>query len=156
MLYDFELAGRRVRLWQRVGETYNHVLLKALGYAMFVGRYPNLEIERRVGLRYKPDLVALADERAPGGGRFLFWGECGLVSMRKVAWLLKHGQVERLALFKIINGVEPLTGELRAAVDARYRAGGRVTLFNFAGDIAERAGRRIEAVPREWYTETTV
>ena len=36
-LYYFELAGRGVRLWQRPGETYRHVLLKALGFAMFAG-----------------------------------------------------------------------------------------------------------------------
>jgi hypothetical protein len=159
MLYDFELAGRRVRLWQRAGESYNHVLMKALGYAMFVGEYPNLEIERRVGLRYKPDLVALADDNgaAVAGARFPFWGECGMVSVRKVAWLLKHGQVGRLALFKIVSGVEPLAFELRAAIDPRYRAEGRVRLFNFVPDIAERtARRRIETVPRSWYTETTL
>ncbi|HKP73789.1 MAG TPA: hypothetical protein VJT82_12680, partial [Pyrinomonadaceae bacterium] len=58
MHYDFELAGRRVRLWQRTGESYEHVLMKALGYAMYVREFPALEIEQRVGLRYKPDLVA--------------------------------------------------------------------------------------------------
>ena len=36
MLYELELRGRRRRLWQRSGESYGHVLLKALGYAMFV------------------------------------------------------------------------------------------------------------------------
>src|ERR687883_1628806 len=103
MLHDFELAGRRVRLWQRPGETFGHVLLKALGYAMFVGEYPGLEIELPVGLRYKPDLVALNESgggRPRAGARFLFWGECGTVTMRKVAWLLKHGDTERLVLFK--------------------------------------------------------
>jgi hypothetical protein len=103
-LHIFELAGRDVRLWQRVGETYGHVLLKALGYAMFVEDYPRLEIERGVGLRYKPDLVELNEatgRRMRAGARIRFWGECGLVTMRKVAWLLKHGDTERLVLFKI-------------------------------------------------------
>ena len=31
MLYDFELVERRVRLWKRPGESYDHVLMKALG-----------------------------------------------------------------------------------------------------------------------------
>ena len=157
MLYDFELAGRRVRLWRRTGETYGHVLMKALGYTMFVRDFPNLEIERRIpGLRYKPDLVA------HGGGeesfyRFKFWGECGLVTMRKIAWLLKHGQIERLALFKIDCGTTPLVRELRAAVDERYRASGRVELINFVADITElSAGRRIARVPVAWYTRTAI
>ena len=49
MLYDFELVGRRVRLWQRRGESFGHVLMKALGYALYVAEYPNLEIELPVG-----------------------------------------------------------------------------------------------------------
>jgi uncharacterized protein YaeQ len=70
MLYDFELKGRRVRLWQRPGESYEHILMKALGFVMFVDEFPNIEIEKSVGLRYKPDLVAQNE-----AGEFIFWGE---------------------------------------------------------------------------------
>ncbi|HEX8475011.1 MAG TPA: hypothetical protein VF666_13360 [Pyrinomonadaceae bacterium] len=155
MHYDFELAGRRVRLWQRTGEGYGHVLMKALGYAMFVEEYPALEIELRVGLRYKPDLVARRNGNHDG--RFAFWGECGMVSMRKVSWLLKHGGAERLVLFKIDINVAPLLEELRATVDERYRADGRLTVVNFVGDIAARTdSRRIARVPQNWYTKTVV
>ena len=160
MLHDFELAGRRVRLWQRRGETYGHVLLKALGFAMYVGEYPGLEIELPVGLRYKPDLVALNEGGDPApraGARFLFWGECGLVTMRKVAWLLKHGDSERVVLFKLDCGVRPLVRELRDAVPERYREGGRLQLVNFAPDVAERAAsRRVESVPEGWYTKVVI
>jgi hypothetical protein len=160
MLYDFELAGRRVRLWQRKGETYGHVLMKALGYAMYVADYPGLEIELPVGLRYKPDLVALNEAgggRPRAGARFHFWGECGMVSMRKVAWLLKHGDLERLVLFKIDCGVRAFTRELRESVEPRYREGRRLALVNFKADVAERAaGRRINEVPESWYTKVEV
>lgn len=153
MHYDFELAGRRVHLWQRVGETYGHVLMKALGFAMFVGEYPALEIERRVGLRYKPDLVVRDGE----GRSFPFWGECGMVSMRKVAWLLKHGGAGRLVLFKIDVNAAALSNELRDAVDVRYRPHGRLAIVNFVADIAGRtAGRRIARVEQSWYTTTSV
>ena len=160
MLYDFELVGRRVRLWQRRGEGYGHVLMKALGYAMFVGEYPSLEIELPVGLRYKPDLVSLNEAeggRPRAGARFLFWGECGMVSMRKVAWLLKHGDAERLVLFKTGSGVRAYTRELRDSVEPRYRADGRLTLVNFASDVAERVeGRRVGQVPEGWYEKIVV
>ena len=158
MLHDFELAGRRVRLWQRRGETYEHVLLKALGFAMYVWEYPRLEIELSVGLRYKPDLVALNEGAGPrAGARFLFWGECGLVTMRKVAWLLKHGDVERVVLFKLDCGVHPLVRELRDAVPARYREGGRLQLVNFAADVSERAAsHKIERVPEGWHRKVVI
>ena len=155
MHYDFELAGRRVRLWQRLGEGYGHVLLKALGYAMFVGEFPALEIERRVGLRYKPDLVAQNDEG--GERRFAFWGECGMVSMRKVAWLLKHGGAARLVLFKIDTNVVALSAELRGAVESRYRPAGRLQVVNFNADIVEQtSNRKIARVPPIWYTKTEI
>src|SRR4051812_31622926 len=160
MLYDFELAGRRVRLWQRRGESYGHVLMKALGYAMFVGEYPNLEIELPVGLRYKPDLVSLNEGeggRPRAGARFHFWGECGMVSMRKVAWLLKHGDAERLVLFKIGSGVKAYTSERRDAVEPRYRGRGRLSLVNFKADIADLAAeRRVGSVPAGWYEKIEV
>jgi hypothetical protein len=156
MLYDFELAGRRVRLWQRTGESYEHVLMKALGYAMFVAEFPALEIEPRVGLRYKPDLVARGADHefeAP----FAFWGECGQTAVRKTLWLLKHAGVARLVLFKIIKNSAALVEELRAAVDERYRAPERLILINFRDDIVARTReRRIERVPESWYTRTIV
>jgi hypothetical protein len=134
--------------------------MKALGYAMFAPLYPELEIELPVGLRYKPDLVALNDGgagRPRAGARFLFWGECGMVSMRKVAWLLKHGDTERLVLFKIGCGVSAYTRELRDSVEPRYREGGRLVLVNFVPDVAERAAeRRIAEVPESWYQLTEV
>lgn len=156
MLYDFELAGRRVRLWQRTGESYEHVLMKALGYAMFVGEFPGLEIERRVGLRYKPDLVALGSG-AQFALPFAFWGECGQTSVRKTVWLLKHAGVARLVLFKIMSSPAALVEELRAAIDERYRAPGRLSIINFVPDIAARTrGRRIALVGAEWYTRINV
>ena len=156
MHYDFELAGRRVRLWQRTGESYEHVLMKALGYAMFVGEFPALEIEQRVGLRYKPDLVARGaglEFEAP----FAFWGECGQTAVRKTLWLLKHAGVARLVLFKIINNSAALVEELRAAIGERYRAPERLVLVNFKSDIVARTReRRIARVPESWYTRTVV
>lgn len=164
MLHDFELAGRRVRLWQRTGESYEHVLMKALGYAMFVEEFPALEIEQRVGLRYKPDLVARGGDNSSGGGNgkgfecpFAFWGECGQNALRKTNWLLKHAGVARLVLFKIIANPTALAAELRAAVDARYREPGRLVVVNFKGDIVERTcERRIARVAESWYTKTIV
>lgn len=150
--YDFELAGRRVRLWKRAGEGYEHVLMKALGYAMFVREFPQLLIEERVGLRYQPDLVARDD-----AGRFLFWGECGANSLRKTVWLLKHAGVERLVLFKIGRGLTQLAEMLRAAIAPRYRAPERVLLINFSEEVVGHTlERRIERVPNEWYTQVTI
>ncbi|HEX9929793.1 MAG TPA: hypothetical protein VGB02_14765 [Pyrinomonadaceae bacterium] len=149
MLHDFELAGRRVRLWQRTGESYEHILMKALGFAMFVGEFPDLEIEKKVGLRYKPDLVA-----QNAGGDFLFWGECGSNSIRKTAWLLKHARVEHLVLFKIGQNVSQLAEQLQDEIPARYRPQGKLSLINFNSEIVEiTTDRKINRVLPQWFTE---
>ena len=152
MLHDFQLTGNRVRLWQRAGESYEHILMKALGYAMFSADYPHLEIETKVGLRYKPDLIAVN----PNGG-FDFWGECGQNSIRKTHWILKHARAEKLILFKIGAGAAQITKQLREAIPPKYRAGGRLALINFVSEIVNlTASRQISKVERDWFTEFVI
>ena len=147
MLHNFELAGEKVRLWQKKGETYEHILMKALGYAMFIGKYPKLEIEKRVGLRYKPDLVA-----QNGNRDFNFWGECGLNTIRKTAWLLKHTQIKEFALFKIAFQTDSLIKQLRKEIPEKYRPKKRLILINFVKEIKDlTADKKIEKVPDEWF-----
>jgi hypothetical protein len=151
MLHDFTLAGRRVRLWQRQGETYNHILLKALGFAMFVRAYPHLEIETKLGLRYTPDLIAVD----PKTGDFDLWGECGLNSIRKTHWILKHTRTEKMVWLKIAAGaVEQLIKQIRAEIPAKYRAHGRLRLINFVSEIADlTASKQIAKVSKDWFDE---
>jgi hypothetical protein len=152
MLHDFQLAGQRMRLWQRTGESYEHVLMKALGYAMFAGKYPTLLIEIKVGLRYKPDLVA-RDE----AGNFLFWGEAGANSLRKTNWLLKHTNIKKLALFKIGQNTAQLAGQLRDEIPAKYRPQDRLVLINFVSNIKNlTAAKQIEKVSKDWFTELKI
>ena len=152
MVHNFELAGRKIRLWQSRGESYEHVLMKALGYAMFVTSYPLLEIERRVGLRYKPDLIAIGTD-----GQFDLWGECGINSLRKTVWLMKHSGAKRVVLFKINYGAEQLAHQLRGAVAAKYRENGRLTLINFVENINDlTATKQIAKVSADWFSETII
>lgn len=152
MLHDFQLAGKRMRLWQRQGESYEHVLMKALGFAMFSPKYPTLEIEVKVGLRYKPDLIA-----RNARGDFLFWGECGSNSLRKTNWLLKHTRTEKLVLFKIGQNLEQFIKQLREEVPVKYRSQNRLVLINFIGDIVNlTAYKQIEKISEEWFTETKI
>jgi len=152
MLHDFRLAGEKLRLWQRRGESYEHILMKALGYAMFAEKYPTLEIEVKVGLRYKPDLVA-----RDASGEFLFWGEAGANSLRKTAWLLKHTRMKKLALFKIGKNANQLIAQLRMEIPAKYRQKDRLVLINFVSDIKNlTAAKQIEKVPKDWFTETKI
>jgi hypothetical protein len=152
MLHDFNLAGKRMRLWQRAGESYEHILMKALGYAMFAPVYPNLEIETRVGLRYKPDLIALSEKND-----FAFWGECGQNVIRKTHWILKHTRTEKMVLFKISVSARQLIKQIRTEIPAKYRAGGKLTLINFVSEIVNlTADRQIAKVSKDWFSEIII
>lgn len=147
MLHDFTLAGRRMRLWQRTGESYEHILMKALAYAMFVEEFPNLEIETTVGLRYKPDLIAFNEEND-----FAFWGECGQNAIRKTHWILKHTRTEKMVLFKIGFNAESLIKQLRDEIPPKYRADGRLSLVNFTNEIVNlTASKQIAKVSKDWF-----
>jgi hypothetical protein len=122
--------------------------MKALAYAMFAAEYPHLEIEIKVGLRYKPDLIAADIE----SGDFDFWGECGANSLRKTAWILKHTRTRKLVLFKIGINAEQFIKQLRAEIPAKYRDGGKLVLINFVSDIANlTASKQIEKVSADWF-----
>ena len=152
MLHRFETNNGTLRLWQQRGESYEHVLMKALGYAMHVEEFPALEVERSVGLRYKPDLIAMAPD-----GEFDFWGECGLITIRKTIWLAKHSGAKRLTLFKIDFGLAQLADQLRNNIEPKYREPGRLRVVNFVRDIRDlTASRQIATVSTDWYTETIV
>ncbi len=153
MLHDFYLAGERVRLWQRQGETYEHVLMKALGYAMFIKKHPRLEIEKKVGLRYKPDLVVQNGERD-----FDFWGECGANSIRKTHWILKHTYTKKLVLFKIAPAsVEQLIEQLRSEIPEKYRTKNRLVLINFVSGIVKLTeSQQIAKVSQDWFSEMKI
>lgn len=149
MLHDFQLAGKRMRLWQRIGESYEHVLMKALGYAMFVENYPNLEIETKLGLRYTPDLIALSAKND-----YAFWGECGQNAIRKTHWILKHTRTEKMVLFKIGFNAESLIKQLRDEIPEKYRPKGKLILINFVNEIVKLTEtRQIEKVFQDWFKE---
>jgi hypothetical protein len=153
VLHRFEIAGRRLALFQRSGESFDHVALKALCYALYERRYAGLEIERNLGGRYTPDVVAVGSD-----GRALFWGECGTVSMRKVAWLAKHSGAAEIAFTKL-GGGHGFAAEARAAIDARYRPPGRVVVYGFDPEVIPRLrahGLRLDQVEAGWYRKHDV
>jgi len=144
--YHFRIAGQRVTLHKKNGESYEHVLMKALGFAMFRSQFPNLEIEKRIGLRYKPDLIALNEL-----GKAEFWGECGQVGLRKIAWIAKHSGAQQLALFKFNITADHFIAQVRDEVEARYRPPSRIRLFNFDSIVMKEAGEEFTEVLESWY-----
>ena len=78
--------GAKLVLRKKRGESIEHVATKAVLWALYRERYPELAVEVTIGDAYKPDLVMLAPP--PGGlaygpARPVFWAEAGKVSEAK-------------------------------------------------------------------------
>lgn len=152
MLHVFTAGNEKLRLWQATGESYEHVLMKALAYSIFVGRYPNLQVEIRVGLRYKPDLIAIDED-----GEFDLWVECGMVSLLKTAWLMKQTSARAVKIFKIAWNTEQYAEQLRNVIPAKYRPDGRLRIYNFVSEIVNlTASKQISKVSADWYSTVSV
>ena len=152
MLHTFRLGHRRIKLWQAAGESYEHVLMKALAFSIFTRGNPHLQIEVKVGLRYKPDLIAIA-----GDGTFDLWVECGMISITKATWLAKHTTARRIVICKIDLNADQFIKQLRTAIASKYRPAGRLSILNFVSDIRNlTATLQIAKVSRDWYMEIPV
>lgn len=154
-LYHFCIYGTRLKLYKRVGESSEHVLMKALGYGLFHKTYPALEIERDLGGRYKPDLVALNEQAGID-----FWGECGSVGLRKIGWLAKHSGAKQIAFLKwglTVMAAKSFIGQIQDEVRQRYRPDSRLVLINFAPELIEESLREAETaiieIPDRWYQQ---
>lgn len=77
--WQLKLGDQRVVFVKGGTESAEHVIMKALLWALYKPTYPDLTIEIRIGDRYKPDLVSRTDQGEP-----LFWGESGKVSPAKI------------------------------------------------------------------------
>lgn len=115
-------------------------------------KFPDLEIETDVGLRYTPDLIVIADDR-----KYPFWGECGQNSIRKTAWLLKHTRLEKMVLFKIGMNIDSLIKQHRNEIPTKYRLKNRLILINFVSEIIDLTNtKEIEKVSNDWYSEIEI
>ncbi|MBI3962790.1 MAG: hypothetical protein HY335_08565 [Deinococcus sp.] len=146
--HRFSVAGRELVLFQRRGESYSHVLLKALGFALFLPHYPNLEIEPELGLRYTPDLLS-RPQRPRSPHHFRLWGECGNTSAVKAHYVCAHYDAEQVAILHV-GGVERLLLELEGAIPYRHRHN-RLFVVSFALDIEARISPDNLVLKEGWY-----
>ena len=93
---ELSAHGRSVRLAKRPGESAHHLLLKGLLWACALPLHPEAQCELELGLRYRPDVVALgADGVTP-----CWWGECGSVKPSKLASLASTFPQAHIAVAK--------------------------------------------------------
>ena len=117
---------RKLVLVKKRGEGIEHVLMKAVLWALYLPEYPDMAVEVGIGDTYKPDLVQLAPP--PGGLAYgdeepVFWGEAGKVSEKKWRSLLRRFPDTHFALARWTSpeGLRPHAEMLRRAMQGRTR-----------------------------------
>jgi len=123
---------KKVGFVKGFSERPEHVIMKALLWALYLPAYPNLTVEVGVGDRYKPDVVALDDEGKP-----VLWAEAGQVGVEKIRSLVRRYRSTHFVIAKWAIRLDPLIALVGDALDSTaHRA--PFDLINFAGDSAQR------------------
>jgi hypothetical protein len=130
--WTFRAHGQQVVFVKKPVESVEHVVMKALLWALYLPDYPNLTVEVGVGDRYKPDIVAL-----DGRGEPAFWGEAGSVRAEKIRSLARRYRLTHFAIAKWDTRLDPYVELVRDALDGVSR-GAPFDLVCFPGNSAER------------------
>lgn len=103
--------GARLVLVKGPNESLRHVLMKAGLWALLLPDHPGLAVERSVGDRFKPDLVALDAE-----GRPTLWAEAGALSPQKITSLARRFREARFVFAKWGRNLAPHEQVVRRAL----------------------------------------
>ena len=124
--------GQQVVFVKKQNERSAHVLMKAFLWALYLPSYPDLQVEKPIGDRYKPDVVMLDDQKRP-----LFWGEAGAVSEKKLNALARRFRHTHIAIAKWDTSLTPFATLVQRAVRQQKRTA-PIDLLQFPGDSATR------------------
>jgi hypothetical protein len=124
--------GHQVVFIKKANESGEHVLMKALLWALYLPEYPDLAVEVAIGDRYKPDLVSL-----DGQGEPRFWAEAGQVGKAKVRSLARRYRRTHFAVAKWAAGLAPWIEIAGQALHGLERPA-PFDLLSFPADSAER------------------
>ena len=83
--------GQHLVLPKNSGEKASHCWLKGFLWYLYLPDYPHLVVEKAIGHRYKPDLVAFPDSKQEfPQHQPCFWAECGQVHRDKLEKLFRQ------------------------------------------------------------------
>ncbi len=147
--------GQTLVLVKRPVESTEHVLQKALLWALYLPAYPGLRVEVPLpgAGRYKPDLLAFDGERP------VIWCECGVVSVAKMNALLPRYRATHFVFSKwgfSPHALDAFAGMIDAALHGvRRTAPVELISFDadtvaFVGDGGEIAISKRDVVIRRW------
>ena len=130
--FTFKAHGSQIVFVKQANENVEHVLMKALLWALYLPAYPGLRVEVGIGDRYKPDVILLDDAGIPR-----FWGEAGQVGEAKWRGLFRRYPSTHFAWGKWATRLTPHIVQLQDALAGLPRRA-PVDLLEFPADSAAR------------------
>jgi hypothetical protein len=130
--WTLKAHGRQVVFVKRPVESSEHVLMKALLWALYLPDYPSLSVEIGIGDRYRPDVIARGENGSP-----VFWGESGKVGRDKIRSLARRYRHTHFALAKWNCNLTPFIELVRGVVNGLHRTA-PCDVLCFPADSAER------------------
>ncbi|ABX03667.1 MAG TPA: hypothetical protein DEF47_16405 [Herpetosiphon sp.] len=130
--WTFKAHGSQVVMIKRPVESSEHVMMKALIWALYLPNYPEARVETPIGLRYKPDVIALDCQGLPS-----FWGEAGHVGMDKLETLLKRYRHTHFVFAKWDSNLEALA-QVVSELTSSIKRSAPIDLLSIPADSGER------------------
>lgn len=127
-----QAAGQKAIFMKSPREKSEHVYMKIFIWALYLPEYAEMYIERRIGDRYKPDVVALDNQQKP-----IFWGESGQVGKQKIEKLVRRYPDTHFAIAKWQQNIDPLTDLVKQALKGVKRTA-TFDLLRFNADSVTR------------------
>ena len=135
--WRIQAHGRSLVLPKRANEKASHVWLKGFLWYLYAPEFPHAQVEKAIGHRFKPDVVAFAESwhdypaQAP-----LFWAEAGQVAQQKLESLFRQFPATHFAVAKWGN-LGPWA-ELLRKITRPERRRAPIDLLSFPEDSLER------------------
>jgi hypothetical protein len=114
--------GQHVVFVNGMRERFVHPLMKALIWALYLPDYPDMDVEIRIGDRYKPDVVGWQrDDVRFRENEPAFWGEAGQVGRDKIIALAKRYPDTHFCIGKYDMRLDPLETLVSSALEGVKR-----------------------------------
>jgi hypothetical protein len=109
--------GHHIVVVKGTAERFEHPLMKALLWALYLPQHPLITIEIHIGDRYKPDVVAFDLQNLRlRPNEPAFWGEAGSVGRDKIESILKRYPDTHFAFARWAAPLKPRLDVVQAAL----------------------------------------
>jgi len=143
--YTFRYEGKHIKVFKESGESYQHVLLRLLGYILYYKKYHSIEVNPVFYQKYKSDLMALDYEGKPA-----FWGECGRVRWEVIEYIYRHTDVQEIVLIESEEYIETFLEIVKQKIPKKFLS--RIKVINFLPDfVNEWLDPSDVVLYKDWY-----